>query len=600
MKKLFKKAVSVCLTVALTLSMAAVGISSASAYSTTGYYDTCTEIAGIKDRNGCTEMCGIAADPYSSDIYTIKTKSDNSGAVLQKTNKDTGVTTNLEDITRRNFDYLNGAIDMDMRAPEMILVLTGDNRLVEIEVKGPVAMYSGSYKIMLNGAPANVSAVCVRGGAPTELTLYFLSGTQIYSGIKYSDSDTINIEPLFKINTSSVEVNGSYLDLSSYTHQGLCYYAGNIYVPLWGGGAGQENQSVIAGYYDYFGSSAPVEAQSVLSFRFTSGAYTGFKIKGCDISKDGRMYFSADRWNSNDDDHDAILRFNYFVTGRYYPADDIDAPTISNVRVTDVTANGYRVTCDVWDDTSVTSVKFPTWTVSGGQDDLVWHEGTISGNTATFYVKRSEHKGKFGIYNTHIYAYDSYGNYSCNTEASNVIVVDTITSMVFDADFYINKYPDLKKVYGTDYTKLYSHFVKYGIKEGRQAHINFDVKYYLNNNKDLLNTFGAGNYTAAYNHYIKNGYKESRITSATMVFDAAYYSNKYSDLKSAFGTDVFSLYNHFINKGIDEGRQACSSFNVAVYLNSNKDLLNTFGSGNYKAAYKHYLTYGYKENRVKV
>lgn len=600
MKKLFKKAVSVCLTVALTLSMAAVGISSASASSTNGYYDSCTEVAGIKDRNGCTEMRGIAADPYSSDIYTIKTKSDNSGAVLQKTNKDTGVTTNLTDRTGTDFAYLNDAIDMDMRSSEMLFVLTGGNRLVQIAVEGSEAIYLGRYTIMLNGEPANVSAVCVRGGAPTELTLYFKSGTQIYSGIKNSDSGTINIEPKFKINTSSVEVNGSYLDLSSYTHQGLSYDAGKIYVPLWGGGAGQENQSVIAGYYDYFDSSAPVEARSVLSFRFTSGAYTGFKIKGCDISSDGRMYFSADRWKSSDDDHDAILRFNYFVANSYYPADDIDPPIISNVKVTEVSANGYRVTCDVSDNTGVTSVKFPTWTESDGQDDLVWHKGTISGNTATFYVKRSEHKGEFGIYNTHIYAYDSYGNCSSNGEALNIRVVDTMADMVFDADFYINKYPDLKKAYGTDYKKLYSHFLKYGIKEGRQAHINFDVKYYLNNNKDLLNSFGVGNYSAAYNHYIKNGCKEARKTSATMVFDAAYYSNKYPDLKNAFGMDAVSLYNHFINKGIEEGRQACSSFNVAVYLNSNKDLLNTIGSGNYKAAYKHYLTYGYKENRVKV
>ena len=597
---------------ALTLSMAAVGISSASAYSTTGYYDTCTEIAGIKDRNGCTEMRGIAADPRSSDIYTIKTKSDNSGAVLQKTDKDTGRTINLTDGTGTDFAYLNDAIDMDMCSYEMLFVLTGGNRLVQIAVEGQEVVRSVNYTIMLNGEPANVSSFCISQYTRAGVDFLFKAGTQVYEGyISFTDLRDIDLEPVFEINTSSVKVNGSYLDLSSYTHQGMGCHKGKIYVPLWGGGAGQENQSVIAVYDTDFNSSVPVESDPNLSFRFTSGTYSGFKIKGCDIASDGRMYFCADRWKSSDDDHDAILRFNYFFDtyGCELP-DDIDAPTIRNVRVTDVSANGYRVTCDVWDDTGVTSVYFPTWTVSGGRDDLVWHKGTISGNTATFYVKRSEHKGNFGIYNTHIYAYDSYRNYSCNTEASNVIVVDTITSMVFDADFYINKYPDLKKAYGTDYTKLYSHFVKYGIKEGRQAHINFDVKYYLNNNKDLLNSFGAGNYSAAYNHYIKYGYKESRITSATMVFDATYYRNKYtnlrtrsselSDLDSAFGTDVFSLYNHFINKGIEEGRQACSSFNVAVYLNSNKDLLNTIGSGNYKAAYKHYLTYGYKENRVKV
>ncbi|MBE6927370.1 MAG: MBL fold metallo-hydrolase [Ruminococcaceae bacterium] len=53
------------------------------------------------------------------------------------------------------------------------------------------------------------------------------------------------------------------------------------------------------------------------------------------------------------------------------------------------------------------------------------------------------------------------------------------------------------------------------------------------------------------------------------VFDAAYYANRYPDLKAAYGTDEAKLYNHFINYGIEEGRCASPYFDVKVYMNQN-------------------------------
>ena len=54
----------------------------------------------------------------------------------------------------------------------------------------------------------------------------------------------------------------------------------------------------------------------------------------------------------------------------------------------------------------------PTWSDRNGQDDLVWHEATLSGNTATFYVRTTDHKSETGSYTTHIYADDTRGNNS--------------------------------------------------------------------------------------------------------------------------------------------------------------------------------------------
>ena len=85
-------------------------------------------------------------------------------------------------------------------------------------------------------------------------------------------------------------------------------------------------------------------------------------------------------------------------------------PEITNVVVSEVSESGYRVTCNVSDNKGVTEVKFPSWTSNNGQDDLIWHVGSLNGNTATFYVSTSSHNNEAGEYITHIYAYDGDGN----------------------------------------------------------------------------------------------------------------------------------------------------------------------------------------------
>ncbi|MBD7912108.1 fibronectin type III domain-containing protein [Clostridium cibarium] len=88
-----------------------------------------------------------------------------------------------------------------------------------------------------------------------------------------------------------------------------------------------------------------------------------------------------------------------------------------------------------------------------------------------------------------------------------------------------------------------------------------------------------------------------RSNCGDQFFDAAFYAEKYSDLKNAFGYDEGQLYNHFITYGIKEGRCASAVFDVKYYLQNNADLVAAFGSTNYEAAYNHFKTYGYKENR---
>ena len=82
-------------------------------------------------------------------------------------------------------------------------------------------------------------------------------------------------------------------------------------------------------------------------------------------------------------------------------------------------------------------------------------------------------------------------------------------SPVFDPMYYATANADVRKVYGTNSTKLFEHFTKYGMKEGRVASSNFNVKVYKAKNPDLKVL--VSDYRAYFNHYIQYGKKEKRV-----------------------------------------------------------------------------------------
>lgn len=332
MKKLFKKVVSVGLSATLAMSMAITGIASASA--ATYYYNTYSTVADVLNRDGCSAMQGMAVG--STYLYTVKIKDDNSGAVLQKTNKNTGATTNLTNSTGSIYTYLNHANDMDVTTIDgysqlfVATMATGGNSLVRIKVNGSKATKSGGYTLMYNGAQKSVSGVAVEWTDANNVYLLLKSGATVYRATvpKAATSGQINITKAFTLNTSSVKVNGATQNLSSYTHQGMGYHDGKIFVTLWGGGAGKSNQAVIA-VYNTANASGSVTADPNLSFRITSGAYTGFEIESCGISSDGQMYFNVNRWTASSGNYDAILRFNGYTynSSIFTPVSTPSAPT---------------------------------------------------------------------------------------------------------------------------------------------------------------------------------------------------------------------------------------------------------------------------------
>lgn len=94
---------------------------------------------------------------------------------------------------------------------------------------------------------------------------------------------------------------------------------------------------------------------------------------------------------------------------------DTTPPTISNVRITDVNADGYTVVCNVSDNVGISKVEFPSWNTDKHRgEDANWIQGSVSGNTASARISLSSLKSGAvqGNYVTHIYAWDSSGNKS--------------------------------------------------------------------------------------------------------------------------------------------------------------------------------------------
>ena len=207
---------------------------------------------------------------------------------------------------------------------------------------------------------------------------------------------------------------------------------------------------------------------------------------------------------------------------------------------------------------------------------------------------------------------DGYGRPKYDVEPVEPdLVVDGLDySLVYEYDYYINKYSDIKEFYGlNDKVGVFNHFLKYGMKEGRQAKEDFNVKIYKDNYADLRKEYG-NNLPDYFKHYIKWGYKEKRIATYHIVpvtkykdmdyapvYDGKFYRDKYEDLQKAFGNNYDKLLEHFVNYGMREARQAKKTFIQSIYKANYLDLQKAYGSDN-TLYYIHYIKWGQNEGRI--
>lgn len=185
---------------------------------------------------------------------------------------------------------------------------------------------------------------------------------------------------------------------------------------------------------------------------------------------------------------------------------------------------------------------------------------------------------------------------------------------VFDADYYIAKYADIRAAYGSNEEKALEHFVNYGMAEGRQGCVSFSVKAYRAKYVDLRQIYGY-DFKSYYFHYMNYGENEGRTSGTSeviingitvwngvdysAVYNYKYYVGRYRDIANAYGNDDYAVLAHFVNYGMAEGRQGKDSFDVASYYNAYPDLRSAYGK-DMKQYYLHYMYYGRAEGRCSV
>jgi hypothetical protein len=164
--------------------------------------------------------------------------------------------------------------------------------------------------------------------------------------------------------------------------------------------------------------------------------------------------------------------------------------------------------------------------------------------------------------------------------------------LLFSTTIYRRLHRDLA---GMNDSQLKSHFVNYGISEGRQGGLNFSVLEYLKLHSDLRGM----TYLQAANHYIINGAitegRAGSVTTHRLVYNPALYRSYNADLQPMGSSD---LGLHWLLNGIYDGRRASHDFYSRNYLNRYPDLQRSLGATNYRGALEHFVLQGYKEGRI--
>lgn len=193
-------------------------------------------------------------------------------------------------------------------------------------------------------------------------------------------------------------------------------------------------------------------------------------------------------------------------------------------------------------------------------------------------------------------------------------------SPVFDAEYYLSKYPDIKAAYGIDYVRAFQHFIYNGIAEGRQGCEDFDVFAYRGRSEDLRDSFG-NDLSKYYYHYVTQGRLEGRNGSSGEYFTVRYYDGPtlIDVQKIQFG---HSGTNHWVvRNGVSfagwsepynivwKNIDVCAKYNyiygcrnfkdvfdAKYYLSENPDLKEAFGDDENKALI-HFVNNGMAEGR---
>lgn len=166
---------------------------------------------------------------------------------------------------------------------------------------------------------------------------------------------------------------------------------------------------------------------------------------------------------------------------------------------------------------------------------------------------------------------------------------------LFDEGYYTSLYPDVAQaVTNGNLPSALQHYQQYGRFENRKPGTMFDPEFYINKYADVKAAIAAGQITAI-DHFINNGEFENRdpITE----FSSNYYLANSLDVKAAVERQEITAIEHFIKFGQYENRNPSTNFDNLFYLRQNLDVAATVRPGGLSAL-KHYIQFGQSEERL--
>ncbi len=292
------------------------------------YYNTYSDVAAVPNANSCGSMQGMAIG--STYIYTIKRDDNDANCVIHKIARTSGNKVQLKNSANGNYTvsgmgHANDACLTVIDGVENMFVVTmvaGTNNLWQLSLSGDYYTVKKKFSIKVDGSSVGMSGVDIISVSDGKINFLFKKGASFYKGSLSTSAATgtvINATKSFAINVSSVNINGTTTDLSSYTYQGFGYYNDMVFVPVT-----NENVSIIIVYSGVSVASGTIKSKSDLSFRITSSTYSAlFEMESCGIGPDGLLYFNTNRRKSSSDtNHDGVHYFENFnfsslATGTY-------------------------------------------------------------------------------------------------------------------------------------------------------------------------------------------------------------------------------------------------------------------------------------------
>jgi len=124
----------------------------------------------------------------------------------------------------------------------------------------------------------------------------------------------------------------------------------------------------------------------------------------------------------------------------------------------------------------------------------------------------------------------------------------------------------------------------------------YDEQYYLNQNPDIAALVGS-TFSSGFQHFVNFGVNEGRNPS--VLYNESFYLANNNDVRNAVTSGaVSSGLVHFLTSGHREGRDPSAFFDQSDYLLNNPDVDSAVDSGALVSAFQHYVIAGVDENRL--